>query len=154
MPKIIKYKGFTLKRTGAFFSRDGCKIVKVPPWIPLDIQKEMIGVHSQDSILLPRIDKFLYSCLKKGVMGDFEEPLKIKDKLSIILKEARKAEGLTQLQLAEKAKVPRSAIARIEGNENRPVPTFKFFSKLMDALGYTTNISVIKGKKKFQTEIK
>ena len=74
----------------------------------------------------------------------------IKNKMAVLLKKARKAENLTQEQLARKSGITRSMIARIEGREKQAVPGLNLFTKLMGCMGYKTGIVSKKGRKEFK----
>lgn len=55
------------------------------------------------------------------------------------LMKAREAAGLTQQQLADKASVPQSTVARIESGANT---SFDTLSKIAAALGKRLNVSI------------
>jgi predicted transcriptional regulator len=69
-----------------------------------------------------------------------------KAQLGKMLKEVRRKEHLTQIELAEMAQVPQSVIARIETGSSRTLPRIDLFNKILSAAGYETHI-VAKKKK-------
>jgi len=71
---------------------------------------------------------------------DTEEKAKIEFEISLIGKliEARESRGLTQGQLAEKAGVKQSAVARLESM--KAVPQIDTIFKVLRPLGYTLAI--------------
>jgi DNA-binding XRE family transcriptional regulator len=68
-----------------------------------------------------------------------------KRKLAAMLKEIREKEHLTQVELAQKAHVTQSVIARIEGGTARSLPRFDVFNRIVSAAGY--EMSIIAKKK-------
>lgn len=67
-----------------------------------------------------------------------------KAKLAQMLKEVRGKENLSQLQLADKAKVSQSVIARIETGSSRTLPRLDLFNKILHSVGYETSIVATK----------
>ena len=63
-----------------------------------------------------------------------------KAKLARMLREVREKENLTQAQLAEKAHVTQSVIARIETGSSRTLPRLDLFNSILHAAGYETFI--------------
>jgi DNA-binding XRE family transcriptional regulator len=63
-----------------------------------------------------------------------------KAKLAKMLREIRENEHLTQAQLAEKAHVTQSVIARIEAGSSRTLPRLDLFNNILHAAGYETHI--------------
>ena len=63
-----------------------------------------------------------------------------KAKLAQLLKQVRGKENLSQLQLADKAKVSQSVIARIETGASRTLPRLDLFNKILHSVGYETSI--------------
>jgi|WetSurMetagenome_2_1015567.scaffolds.fasta_scaffold1166109_1 DNA-binding XRE family transcriptional regulator len=67
-----------------------------------------------------------------------------KAKLGMMLKEVRAKERMTQGQLAEKAHVTQSVIARIESGSSKTLPRLDLFNRILHAAGYKTHIVVKK----------
>ena len=63
-----------------------------------------------------------------------------KAKLAKMLREIRENEHLTQAQLATKAHVTQSVIARIETGSSRTLPRLDLFNSILHAVGYETLI--------------
>lgn len=63
-----------------------------------------------------------------------------KAKLAQMLKEIREKENLSQLQLADKANVSQSVIARIETASSRTLPRLDLFNRILHSVGYETSI--------------
>lgn len=63
-----------------------------------------------------------------------------KAKLAKMLREIREKEHLTQAQLATKAHVTQSVIARIETGSSRTLPRLDLFNNILQAVGYETLI--------------
>ena len=63
-----------------------------------------------------------------------------KAKLAKMLREIRENEHLTQAQLATKAHVTQSVIARIETGSSRTLPRLDLFNSILHAVGYETHI--------------
>lgn len=59
---------------------------------------------------------------------------------AVVLMEAREAAGLTQQDLATKAGVPQSTIARIERGANT---SFDTYGKIVNALGMKVSLKVV-----------
>jgi DNA-binding XRE family transcriptional regulator len=76
-----------------------------------------------------------------------------KRKLAAMLKEIRKKEHLTQKELAEKANVTQSVVARIEGGTGKALPRFDLFNKLVQAAGYELSIHAKKNRKHVQVAL-
>jgi len=68
--------------------------------------------------------------------------LKAKAIMGHLLKEARKAKGLSQADLAKKAGINQSVIARIESPNFRTMPRLSLFSDIVSALGYSLVLSL------------
>lgn len=73
-----------------------------------------------------------------------------KRKLAAMLKEIRKKEHLTQSELAAKANVTQSVIARIEGGTAKTLPRFDVFNRIVSAAGYEMSILAKKKGKRVQ----
>jgi DNA-binding XRE family transcriptional regulator len=63
-----------------------------------------------------------------------------KKKIAMVLKKVREQENLTQSQLAEKAHVTQSVIARIESGEAKTLPRLDLFNRILASVGYHTSI--------------
>ena len=73
-----------------------------------------------------------------------------KRKLAAMLKEIREKEHLTQVELAQKANVTQSVIARIEGGTEKSLPRFDVFNRIVSAAGYEMSILAKKKGKSIQ----
>jgi len=101
------------------------------------MNKKHIGSRFIDSLHEWKKDpEFLY----------YFELAKEKDRLARILKETREKEGLTQAQLAQKAALTQSVIARIESTRSTVLPRLDIFNGIMHAMGYKTFITIKKEK--------
>lgn len=58
-----------------------------------------------------------------------------------LISELRAKQGISQVQLARKAKVSQPFIARIENGDPRRTPTLETIHKILHALGYTLEVS-------------
>jgi len=67
-----------------------------------------------------------------------------KRKLAAMLKRIREKEHLTQDELARKANVTQSVIARIEGGTSKTLPRFDLFSRIVTSAGYRMSIHATK----------
>jgi len=73
------------------------------------------------------------------------EEEKAKERMSEVLKQIRKDLGLTQQQVADKAGVSQALIGRMEGKGGvRLLPPLKSFRRVLDALGYETELVIRK----------
>ena len=70
--------------------------------------------------------------------------------LAAMLKEIRAKENISQTELAQKAGVPQSVIARIEGGTTKALPRFNLFNRLISAAGYKMSIQATKRGKRIQ----
>jgi DNA-binding XRE family transcriptional regulator len=73
----------------------------------------------------------------------FDEHLE-KAKIAMMLKKVRRKENLTQMQLAEKANVAQSVIARIESGEAKTLPRIDLFNRILGSAGYHMSIIATK----------
>lgn len=73
-----------------------------------------------------------------------------KRKLAAMLKEIRAKEHLTQEELARKANVTQSVIARIECGTSKTLPRFDLFNRIIAAAGYEMSILAKKKGKHVQ----
>lgn len=71
---------------------------------------------------------------------------KEKAMLGKMLQEVRKKEHITQAQLADKAHVPQSVIARIETGAAKTLPRIDLFNRILGAVGYETLLTAKKGR--------
>jgi DNA-binding XRE family transcriptional regulator len=69
----------------------------------------------------------------------FDEHIE-KTRIAMIFKEIRAKENLTQSELAKKANIAQSVIARIETGSSRTLPRLDLFNKILCAAGYETSI--------------
>jgi DNA-binding XRE family transcriptional regulator len=76
-----------------------------------------------------------------------------KVKLAKMLKEIRTKEHMTQANLAKKAHVPQSVIARIETGASRTLPRLDLFNRILQSVGYTTVIVAKKNGRTVQVEL-
>ncbi|RLA61588.1 MAG: hypothetical protein DRQ88_00875 [Epsilonproteobacteria bacterium] len=63
-------------------------------------------------------------------------------KIARLIEILRLKEGLTQSQLAKKAKVSQPMIARLERGDQDRVPTLSTINKVLLALGYKADLSI------------
>ena len=71
-----------------------------------------------------------------------------KAKLAKTLKDIRQQEHISQVQLAKKANVTQSVIARIETGTSKTLPRLDLFNRILHSVGYET---LIVAKKKGRT---
>jgi DNA-binding XRE family transcriptional regulator len=71
-----------------------------------------------------------------------------KAKLAKMLKDIRQHEHISQVQLAKKANVTQSVIARIETGTSKTLPRLDLFNRILHSVGYET---LIVAKKKGRT---
>jgi len=64
-----------------------------------------------------------------------------------LVSELRAKSGLSQVELAKKARVTQPLIARLEKGDHRRTPTFDTVFKILKALGYSMEISIKQEKK-------
>jgi DNA-binding XRE family transcriptional regulator len=76
-----------------------------------------------------------------------------KEKLAQMLREIRENEHLTQKQLAEKACVTQSVIARIETGSSRTLPRLDLFNSILQAVGYEMLIVARKKRRTVQVAL-
>lgn len=60
----------------------------------------------------------------------------------------REKVGISQMELARRARVSQPLIARLERGDRRRTPTFDTIFKLLKALGYQMSIQVLPDKRK------
>jgi DNA-binding XRE family transcriptional regulator len=65
-----------------------------------------------------------------------------------LVSDLRARTGLSQAELARKARVSQPMIARLEKGDSRRTPTFDTIFRLLNVLGYTMSIHVQKEKRK------
>jgi len=71
---------------------------------------------------------------------------KEKAELAMLLKKTRTKEAMSQTELAKKANVPQSVIARIESLESKSLPRLDLYSRIMSSIGYRLVIGAEKSK--------
>jgi transcriptional regulator with XRE-family HTH domain len=65
-----------------------------------------------------------------------------------MLSELRTRAGLSQTELAKRAKVSQPMLARLEKGDHLRTPTFETIFKVLRALGYSMSINVQKDRKR------
>jgi DNA-binding XRE family transcriptional regulator len=73
-----------------------------------------------------------------------------KAKLGMLMKQVRRNEDITQAELAEKAGVPQSVIARIETASSRTLPRLDLFNRILGSVGYKTRLIATKRRRELQ----
>jgi len=79
--------------------------------------------------------------LKRAIAEHME-----KARVAMLLRQVRQREHLTQLQLAQRAGVSQSVIARIEGNGASTLPRLDLLTRVVGAAGYHTALRAAKGR--------
>lgn len=64
-----------------------------------------------------------------------------------LISDLREKVGLSQIELAKKAKVSQPLIARLEKGDRKRAPTFDTIFKILKALGYQMSIQILPEKK-------
>ena len=64
-----------------------------------------------------------------------------------LISDLRARTGVSQVELAKKARVSQPMVARLEKGDSKRTPTFETIFKVLKALGYTMSINVQKEKK-------
>lgn len=80
-----------------------------------------------------------------GLRAKIDE-YKEKAELAMLLKKTRSKEAMSQTELAKKANVPQSVIARIESLESKSLPRLDLYSRIMSSIGYRLVIGAEKSK--------
>ena len=80
-----------------------------------------------------------------GLRAKIDE-YKEKAELAMLLKKTRTKESLSQTELAKKANVSQSVIARIESLESKSLPRLDLYSRIMSSIGYRLVIGAEKSK--------
>ena len=65
-----------------------------------------------------------------------------------LISDLRDRAGVSQVELAKRAKVSQPMVARLEKGDHARTPTFETIFKVLKALGYTMSINVQKEKKR------
>jgi len=65
-----------------------------------------------------------------------------------LISDLREKTGISQAELAKKAKISQPMVARLEKGDHQRTPTFDTIYKILKALGYVMSINVQKEKKK------
>jgi len=89
-------------------------------------------------------DKYLKSKLKDKEISISYEEVKMHLKIAKAIEDIRLKAGLTQAQLAKKAKVGQPMIARPERGDQERVPTLSSINKVLSALGYEADLTIRK----------
>ena len=89
-------------------------------------------------------DSYLKKKLKNKEIHIAYEEVKMHLKIAKIIEELRIKSGLTQTQLAKKAKVSQPMIARLERGDQDRVPTLSTINEVLAALGYEADITIRK----------
>jgi DNA-binding XRE family transcriptional regulator len=79
---------------------------------------------------------------------------KEKAMLGMMLREIREKEHITQTEMAAKAHVPQSVIARIETGSSKTLPRLDLFNRIVHAAGYETHIIAKKRNSKIEVTLK
>jgi DNA-binding XRE family transcriptional regulator len=72
---------------------------------------------------------------------DAVEEHKEKAKLAALLRTVREKESLTQTELAKRAHVSQSVIARMEASTSKSLPRIDLFNKVLSSVGYQLTIT-------------
>lgn len=75
------------------------------------------------------------------------EEHKEKAKMAFLIKNIRLKESLSQSELAKKAKVTQSVIARLESSNSDTMPRIDLLTKILAAMGYKLILEVKKARK-------
>lgn len=89
-------------------------------------------------------DQYLKSKLKDKEISIHYEEIKMHLKIAKTIEDIRLKSGLTQAQLAKKAKVSQPMIARLEKGDQDRVPTLSTINKVLTALGYEADLTIRK----------
>lgn len=89
-------------------------------------------------------EKFLKEQLKDKELLIGYNQVRMHFKIARLVEELRLKEGLTQKQLAKKAKVSQPMIARLEKGDQERVPTLATINKVLGALGYGAELVIKK----------
>jgi DNA-binding XRE family transcriptional regulator len=73
--------------------------------------------------------------------------------LALLLRQTRSHEEISQLELAKRAGVTQSVIARMESSSARPLPRLDILKRIMNAMGYETVVMARKGKLAFKAAL-
>ncbi len=65
-----------------------------------------------------------------------------------LISDLRARTGLSQVQLAKRARVSQPMVARLEAGDSQRTPTFDTIFKVLKALGYNMSIHIQKERKK------
>jgi predicted transcriptional regulator len=90
------------------------------------------------------LDSYLKSKLKDKEIQIVYEEVKMHLKIAEIIEKIRIKSGLTQAQLAKKAKVSQPMIARLERGDQDRIPTLSTINKIFSALGYEASLTIKK----------
>jgi len=73
--------------------------------------------------------------------------------LAFLLRQAREHEAISQNELARRAGVTQSVIARMESSSAKPLPRIDILKRIMTAMGYETIITAQKGRLAFRAAL-
>jgi ribosome-binding protein aMBF1 (putative translation factor) len=96
------------------------------------MNKKYVGVSLEEAIKV-------WEKKDPGLRAKIDE-YKEKAELAMLLKKTRTKEAMSQTELAKKANVPQSVIARIESLESKSLPRLDLYSRIMSSIGYPLRI--------------
>jgi len=73
--------------------------------------------------------------------------------LALLLRKAREHAAISQNELARRAGVTQSVIARMESINAKPLPRIDILRRIMNSMGYETIITARKGRQAFQAAL-
>jgi ribosome-binding protein aMBF1 (putative translation factor) len=71
-----------------------------------------------------------------------------KAELAMLLRKTRKSASISQVELAKRAQVPQSFVARIESTNSKTMPRIDIYSKLFNSMGFNIVIGVEKAPRR------
>ena len=93
------------------------------------------------------LDDVLKKELKDETFRLFFEEKKFYLQIAKLVSDLRSVVGISQVELAKRAKVSQPLIARLERGDSSRTPTIETIYKILKALGYRMNINVSPVKK-------
>jgi ribosome-binding protein aMBF1 (putative translation factor) len=103
------------------------------------MNKKYVGVSLEEAIKV-------WEKKDPGLRAKIDE-YKEKAELAMLLKKTRTKEAMSQTELAKKANVPQSVIARIESLESKSLPRLDLYSRIMSSIGYRLVIGAEKSNR-------